>query len=122
MYLLLFLGGVDEEQFEIRRADVGEDVTLTCARNPTGAKILFWTKFAHGSLPDVLGSTPLYESKVKDNSSRIICEQGPGTFLLRILKVTPNDQGFYYCFAVEFRTIVFLKWTFLRIQGKDDLK
>lgn len=122
MYLLLILGGVDEEQNEIRRADAGEDVTLTCARKRSENTILFWTRFVHGSLPDVLGATTTYDSKFINNSSHIICEQGPGTFLLHILKVTPRDTGFYYCIRTSFRTMTFSKWTFLRIQGKDDLK
>lgn len=123
MYLLLFLGGAKEKQFEIRRAEVGESVTLTCVRHQSDNHlVLFWTRFVHGSLPEVLGAAFSFDSKLENNSSRIRCEQGSGTFLLHILKVTPHDTGFYYCIKTSFHAMIFLKGTFLTIQGKYDLK
>lgn len=112
---------MDEKQFEIKRADAGEDVTLTCVRDQSDpGPYLFWTRFVHGSLPDVLGATFSFNSSSRNNSSRIISEQGPGTFLLRILKVTPRDTGFYYCIKTRLVTMIFLKGTFLRIEGKNN--
>lgn len=123
MYLLLFLGGAKETQFEIRRAEVGENVTLTCVRRQSDNRlVLFWTRFVHGSLPEVLGAAFSFDSDITNNSSRIRCEQGPGTFLLHILKVTPHDTGFYYCIKTSLHSMIFLKGTFLTIQGKYDLK
>lgn len=122
MHLLLFLGVMGEEQFEIIRADVGKDVTLTCVRDKSDYRLLVWTRFVHGSLPDVLGVTFSFNSDLKNRSSHIISEQGPGTFLLHIRNVAPHDTGFYYCIKVKFYNVIFLKRTFLRIQGKNDLK
>lgn len=114
---------MDEEQFEIRRANVGEDVTLSCVRDQSERSSLFWTKFVPGRLPDVLGSTFSFNSTRVNNSSHIICEQGPGTFLLRILKVTPNDTGFYYCIQTNPPlTMIIVKGTFLKIQGENEFK
>lgn len=123
MHLLLFLGGTGEEQFEIKHADVGENVTLTCVRDQSDYRsFLFWTRFVHGSLPDVLGATFSFNSDFQNSSSHIICEQGPGRFLLHIINVTPHDTGFYYCIKANLYTMIFLKGTFLKIQGKNDLK
>ena len=125
MGLLFTSGATDGEQFEIRRADVGENVTLSCVRDHSESgwtqSALFWIRFVHGSLPDVLGRTFTFNSTLGTNSSHIICKQGPGTFLLHILKVTPHDTGFYYCIKTTALSMTFLKGAYLRIQGKTDL-
>lgn len=123
MCLLLSLGGMDEKQFEIRRADVGDNVTLTCDRNPSENRQTYvWTRFVPGSPPDVLGATFSFDNNHSNKYSHFVSEQGPGTFLLKVLKVTPLDTGFYYCSKTGLRSMTFLKGAFLRVQGKTDLK
>lgn len=121
--MAVFLGGVDEQHFEMIRADVGENVTLTCERKRTADQTAFyWIRFVPGSPPDVLGITYDFAFKVPNSSSHFICEQGPGTFLLHILSVTPHDAGFYYCIKTTFSSMTFFQGIFLRIHGKNNVK
>lgn len=123
LHWLFSVGGADEQHFEMKRADVGENVTLTCERKQHGQRTTFiWIRFVPGSPPDVLGVTYYFDYKDPNKSSRFICEQGPGTFLLHILSVTPHDAGFYYCIKTTFTNMTFPQGIFLIIQGKNDVK
>uniref|UniRef100_A0A674NSY5 Ig-like domain-containing protein n=1 Tax=Takifugu rubripes TaxID=31033 RepID=A0A674NSY5_TAKRU len=103
---LRLVRGVDEQHFEMKRADIGENVTLTCEREQSGEPAMFyWIRFVPGSPPDVVGVIYYFDYKAPNNSSHFICEQGPGTFMLHILSVTPHDAGFYYCIKTVFTTI-----------------
>uniref|UniRef100_A0A674N2G3 Ig-like domain-containing protein n=1 Tax=Takifugu rubripes TaxID=31033 RepID=A0A674N2G3_TAKRU len=102
---LRLVRGVDEQHFEMKRADVGENVTLTCEREQSGEPTMFyWIRFVPGSPPDVVGVIYYFNFKAPNKSSHFICEQGPGTILLHILSVTPHDAGFYYCIKTTYTT------------------
>lgn len=123
LHWLFSLGGVDEQHFEMKRADVGQNVTLSCERKLSEEQTVFyWIRFVPGSSPDVLGVTYPYDFKIQNKSPHFICEQGPGTFLLHILSVTPHDAGFYYCIETAYTSMTFLQEIFLSIQGKNDVK
>lgn len=123
MYRLFSLGGADEQLIEMKHADVGANVTLTCEHEkPQESTTFYWVRFVPGSPPEVLGVAFSFTFKIRNKSSHFICERGPGTFLLHILSVTPHDEGFYYCIKTTVINMTFLQGTFLRIQGKTDLK
>lgn len=107
----------------MKRADVGENVTLTCERKDSEwGTVFYWIRFVPGSLPDFLGAAYSFDVKTPNKSPQFISEQGPGTFLLHILSVTPHDAGFYYCVKTTYTSMTFLQGIFLRIQGKNDVK
>ncbi|XP_056880165.1 uncharacterized protein LOC130520492 isoform X1 [Takifugu flavidus] len=117
---LRLVRGVDEQHFEMKRADIGENVTLTCERKQSGEPAIFyWIRFVPGNPPDVVGVIYYFDYKAPNNSSHFICEQGPGTFMLHILSVTPHDAGFYYCIKTVFTSLTFFQGIFLRIQGTE---
>lgn len=124
LYLMLSVGCADELVLETKTVTVGDDVFLNCTRQESGTAGLFWTRLVSGSLPEVLGATFEFESRSFDavNQSHITTKQEPETFVLHISKTKLSDTGFYYCLKVNMLTMMFLKRTFLRFEGKHHLK
>ncbi|XP_074505788.1 signal-regulatory protein beta-2-like [Sebastes fasciatus] len=121
-FLLMLRVGrcTDDQIFEIKTVDVGDDVTLTCPRQESESQeTLFWVRLVSGNFPEFLGGTFIFDYKAVNKTPRFTAEQGPGTFLLHIHETKPSDTGVYYCIKVNQLKMTFLKGTFLRIKGPE---
>ena len=107
----------------MKTVEVGDDVTLTCARHDSLLSTfnLFWIRLVSGNMPELLGGTHSFDFDGVDKTSRITAKQGDGTFLLHISEAQLSDTGLYYCLKQKQLNMTFLEGTFLRIQGKHHL-
>ncbi|XP_036932373.1 signal-regulatory protein beta-2-like isoform X1 [Acanthopagrus latus] len=110
----------DDLNFEMKTVDVGDDVTLTCARQKSWLSTkLFWIRLVSGNMPELLGGTHSFDFYGVDKTPRITAKQGNGTFLLHISEAQLSDTGLYYCLKQKQLNMTFLEGTFLRIQGPE---
>ncbi|XP_073342684.1 signal-regulatory protein beta-2-like [Pagrus major] len=109
----------DDLNFEVKT--VGDNVTLTCARQKSllSAPTLFWIRLVSGNVPEFLGGTHSFDYPGVNETPRITAKQGDGTFLLNISEAQLNDTGLYYCVKVDKLNLTFVKGIFLRIQGAE---
>ncbi|XP_063338940.1 signal-regulatory protein beta-2-like [Pelmatolapia mariae] len=122
-YMLLgFRAGrcTDYVFFGTKTIDVGENVTLTCAR-PTSEyeATLYWIRIISGRWPEFLGGTFTFDYDGVNNTTHITAKQEPGTFILEISKTKLSDTGLYYCIKVDQLDMEFLNATFLKIKGPE---
>ncbi|XP_030252036.1 uncharacterized protein LOC115568671 [Sparus aurata] len=108
----------DDLNFEMKTVKVGNNVTLTCARQESLLSTfnLFWIRLVSGNMPELLGGTYSFDFD-GGKKTRITAKQGDGTFLLHISKAQLSDTGIYYCLKVKSLDMTFVNGTFLRIQG-----
>ncbi|XP_070818300.1 uncharacterized protein [Chaetodon trifascialis] len=122
-YSLLMLGvgrSTDDQIFETRTVDFGQNVTLTCERSTSWASTqLFWIRLVSGNLPEILGGTFNFDYVGVINTGHITAKQEPGTFILHISETKLSDTGVYYCLKVKHLHMALLKGTFLRIKGPE---
>ncbi|XP_074505771.1 signal-regulatory protein beta-2-like [Sebastes fasciatus] len=121
-FLLMLRVGrcTDDQIFETKTVNVGDDVTLTCPRQGVqSTETWFWVRLVSGNFPEVLGGTYIFDYEAVNKTPRFTAEQGPGTFLLHIHETKPSDTGVYYCIKVNQLKMTFLKGTFLRIKGPE---
>ncbi|XP_067455914.1 uncharacterized protein [Thunnus thynnus] len=111
LYLLLMhrVGRcVDDWIYETQTVHVGNDVTMTCPRKL--AETLLWIKLVSENVPQVLAGTNgfdyLYTAK-----------EEPGKFALRITPAKLSDTGVYYCVRTSQQQLIFLKRTYLKVEG-----
>ncbi|XP_044061706.1 uncharacterized protein LOC122880526 isoform X2 [Siniperca chuatsi] len=120
-YLLLMLrvGRCTDDQ-NLVTVTVGQDVTLTCARQTSlYQETLFWIRLVSGNLPEVLGTTFNFDYDDVKKTPRFTAKQEPGSFLLNISTTKLSDTGVYYCIKVNQLDMKFVKGTFLRIKGPE---
>ncbi|XP_054453108.1 signal-regulatory protein beta-2-like [Anoplopoma fimbria] len=117
---ILFSGCTDDRIFETRTVNVGQNVTLTCARQKTWlSTYLFWIRLASETFPEILGGTLAHDYNVEKETRHITTKQEPGTFVLHISKTQFNDTAVYYCIKVRNSNMTFSKGIFLRIKGPE---
>ncbi|XP_036932374.1 uncharacterized protein LOC119007097 isoform X2 [Acanthopagrus latus] len=111
----------DDLNFEMKTVDVGDDVTLTCARQKSLLSTfdLFWIRLVSGNMPESLGGTFNFDYDGVNKTPRITAKQGDGTFLLHISEAQLSDTGLYYCVKVDSLHMTFVEGTFLRLQGPE---
>ncbi|XP_030252042.1 uncharacterized protein LOC115568676 [Sparus aurata] len=110
----------DDLNFEMKTVDVGDDVTLTCARHDSWLSTqLFWIRLVSGNMPELLGGTYSFDYDGVNKTPRITAKQGDGTFLLHISEAQLSDTGLYYCLKQKQLDMTFMEGTFLRIQGPE---
>ncbi|XP_071314393.1 uncharacterized protein [Trachinotus anak] len=121
MLLVLKLGRcADDNIFETKTVDVGEDVTLTCIRNSTWLLThLFWIRLVSGTFPESLGGIIAHDFERVKKTHHITVKQEPGTFVLHIPKTQVSDTAVYYCIKVTEQDMTFLKGIFLRVKGPE---
>uniref|UniRef100_A0A8C2WZW7 Ig-like domain-containing protein n=1 Tax=Cyclopterus lumpus TaxID=8103 RepID=A0A8C2WZW7_CYCLU len=123
-YLLLILRVgrcTDDQILETKTVGVGQNVTLTCARDTSLIReTWFWIRIVSGNLPEFLGGTYNFIYDDSDKTLRITTKQEPGTFLLHIHEAKLSDVGLYSCMKVNQLNLTFLKGTFLSI-GEPDI-
>ncbi|XP_034398849.1 uncharacterized protein LOC117737200 [Cyclopterus lumpus] len=123
-YLLLILRVgrcTDDQILETKTVGVGQNVTLTCARDTSLIReTWFWIRIVSGNLPEFLGGTFHFDYDDSDEPLRIKTKQEPGTFLLHIHEAKLSDAGLYSCIKVNQLNLTFLKGTFLSI-GEPDI-
>ncbi|XP_076595874.1 signal-regulatory protein beta-2-like [Chaetodon auriga] len=119
--LMLRVGrSTDDQIFETKTVDSGQDVTLTCERQTSWASSqLFWIRLVSGNLPEILGGTFTFDDDGVNENGHITAKQEPGTFILHIREPKLSDTGVYYCLKVNQATMTLLKGTFLRIKGPE---
>uniref|UniRef100_A0A671Y4C4 Ig-like domain-containing protein n=1 Tax=Sparus aurata TaxID=8175 RepID=A0A671Y4C4_SPAAU len=95
-------GCTDDLNFEMKTVKVGNNVTLTCARQESLLSTfnLFWIRLVSGNMPELLGGTYSFDFD-GGKKTRITAKQGDGTFLLHISKAQLSDTGIYYCLKVK---------------------
>lgn len=108
----MFSGCTQEQFFEKKTVDVGDDVKLTCERKATGT--LFWIRLVPGNFPEILAKTNSFETV----HTHITATKEPGTFVLHIRNVKLSDTAFYICIKTQQQSVLFLKGTDLRVEGK----
>ncbi|XP_070818304.1 signal-regulatory protein beta-2-like [Chaetodon trifascialis] len=122
-YSLLMLGvgrSTDDQIFETRTVDFGQNVTLTCERSTSWSSTqLFWIRLVSGNLPEILGGTFTFDHDSVINTGHITAKQEPGRFILHISETKLSDTGVYYCLKVKHLHMALLKGTFLRIKGPE---
>ncbi|XP_070818303.1 signal-regulatory protein beta-2-like [Chaetodon trifascialis] len=122
-YSLLMLGvgrSTDDQIFETRTVDFGQNVTLTCERSTSWVSTqLFWIRLVSGNLPEILGGTLTFAYDGVNKTGHITAKQEPGTFILHISETKLSDTGVYYCLKVKQLHMALLKGTFLRIKGPE---
>ncbi|XP_076595888.1 signal-regulatory protein beta-2-like [Chaetodon auriga] len=122
-YSLLMLGvgrSTDDQIFETKTVDSGQDVTLTCERQTSWASSqLFWIRLVSGNLPEILGGTFTFDDDGVNKNGHITAKQEPGTFILHIRETKLSDTGVYYCLKANQAIMTLLKGTFLRIKGPE---
>uniref|UniRef100_A0A3B4FYH6 Immunoglobulin domain-containing protein n=1 Tax=Pundamilia nyererei TaxID=303518 RepID=A0A3B4FYH6_9CICH len=92
-------------------AHVGANIKLTCPRRSMGT--LFWIKLVSGNFPKIFGRS--FSSQRVDQRIRTATEDG--IFDLYITKVQESDTGVYFCVKTLSRDLIFLKGTFLKVEG-----
>lgn len=75
---------------------------------------LFWIKLVSGNFPKIFGRS--FSSQGVDQRIRTATEDG--IFDLYITKVQESDTGVYFCVKTLSRDLIFLKGTFLKVEGK----
>lgn len=75
---------------------------------------LFWIKLVSGNFPKIFGRSFGYQRV----DQRIRTATEDGIFDLYITKVQESDTGVYFCVKTLNRDLIFLKGTFLKIEGK----
>ncbi|XP_047441779.1 uncharacterized protein LOC125008537, partial [Mugil cephalus] len=130
--LLLFIDGFvflsgcsDDHKFVTKTVDVGQDVTLSCARQETSQEeSLFWIRIVSGTRPEFLGGTLTYD--VKDSktpqittNTHITAKQESETFVLHISQTKLSDTGLYYCLKTTKLKMTFMEEIFLIIKGPE---
>uniref|UniRef100_A0A7N8YNR2 Uncharacterized LOC113144724 n=1 Tax=Mastacembelus armatus TaxID=205130 RepID=A0A7N8YNR2_9TELE len=109
-----------DHNFVIKTAAVGENVVLTCTRQPSEAvATLYWIKFVAGNVPEILGKTFNFDHDEENRISHITTKQEPEKFVLHITDTKLSDTAFYYCLKTRSRNITFVKGIFLRITGPE---
>ena len=93
---------------------------LTCSRGDTKFSVrrLFWIRLVSGNLPEFLGGTFSFDSKVVNKTPHFTVKQEPGSFVLYINEADLSDAGVYYCIEQEQLAMKLLIGTFLKIKGK----
>uniref|UniRef100_A0A8C2WQS9 Ig-like domain-containing protein n=1 Tax=Cyclopterus lumpus TaxID=8103 RepID=A0A8C2WQS9_CYCLU len=123
-YLLLILRVgrcTDDQILETKTVGVGQNVTLTCARDTSLIReTWFWIRIVSGNSPESLGGTYNFNYDDSDKTLHITTKQEPGTFLLHIHEAKLSDVGLYSCIKVNQLNLTFLKGTFLSI-GEPDI-
>uniref|UniRef100_A0A3Q3N3J2 Uncharacterized LOC113144724 n=1 Tax=Mastacembelus armatus TaxID=205130 RepID=A0A3Q3N3J2_9TELE len=115
-----FSGCTYDHNFVIKTAAVGENVVLTCTRQPSEAvATLYWIKFVAGNVPEILGKTFNFDHDEENRISHITTKQEPEKFVLHITDTKLSDTAFYYCLKTRSRNITFVKGIFLRITGPE---
>uniref|UniRef100_A0A8C3G6C8 Ig-like domain-containing protein n=1 Tax=Cyclopterus lumpus TaxID=8103 RepID=A0A8C3G6C8_CYCLU len=98
-YLLLILRVgrcTDDQILETKTVGVGQNVTLTCARDTSLIReTWFWIRIVSGNLPEFLGGTFHFDYDDSDEPLRIKTKQEPGTFLLHIHEAKLSDHDYY---------------------------
>ncbi|XP_071314220.1 uncharacterized protein [Trachinotus anak] len=118
--LILFSGCADDNIFETKTVDVGEDVTLTCIRNSTWHSThLFWIRLVSGTFPESFRGIIAPDFERVKKTHHITVKQEPGTFVLHIPKTQVSDTAVYYCIKVKKQDMTFLKGIFLRVKGPE---
>lgn len=102
----------EEQIFETKTAHVGANIKLTCPRRSTGT--LFWIKLVSGNFPKIFGRS--FSSQRVDQRIRTATEDG--IFDLYISEVQDSDTGVYFCVRTLSRDLIFLRGTFLKVEGK----
>ncbi|XP_047208793.1 uncharacterized protein LOC124859935 [Girardinichthys multiradiatus] len=122
-YLLLLLRDghfTKGYNFVTKTIPVGQNVTLVCPRPPSNhSQSLFWIKIASGNWPEFLGQTITFDYEGVSKTRHFTSKQGNGTFILHIKEAQRNDTGLYYCFKVGELKLIFMKGSFLKIQGPE---
>ncbi|XP_039476722.1 uncharacterized protein LOC120443067 [Oreochromis aureus] len=116
IFYLLMLSVVycsEEQIFETKTAHVGANIKLTCPRRSTGT--LFWIKLVSGNFPKIFGRS--FSSQRVDQRIRTATEDG--IFDLYISKVQDSDTGVYFCVKTLSRDLIFLRGTFLKVEGPE---
>ncbi|CAI5652853.1 unnamed protein product [Oreochromis niloticus] len=116
IFYLLMLSVVycsEEQIFETKIAHVGANIKLTCPRRSTGT--LFWIKLVSGNFPKIFGRS--FSSQRVDQRIRTATEDG--IFDLYISKVQESDTGVYFCVKTLSRDLIFLRGTFLKVEGPE---
>ena len=84
---------------------------MTCPRKL--AETLLWIKLVSENVPQVFGR--LYGS---ENDPRITAKRESEKFVLRITQAKLSDTGVYYCVRTSQQQLIFLKRTYLKVEGK----
>uniref|UniRef100_A0A3P9PHS6 Uncharacterized LOC103471479 n=1 Tax=Poecilia reticulata TaxID=8081 RepID=A0A3P9PHS6_POERE len=116
-FILLMLQVECKYNFVITTVAVGENVTLSCKRHPSGGVgSLFWIRVIPGKMPDILGSTFTFDHPNSNTYSRISTKQEPGSFVLYLARIRQSDTAFYFCLRTQRHNLTFLNGTLLRIK------
>ncbi|XP_039975747.1 uncharacterized protein LOC120785253 isoform X4 [Xiphias gladius] len=118
-YILLMLRVgrcTDEQFFETKTVQLGDNVNLPCTRKSTGT--LFWIRLVPGHAAEVLARTFSFMT----GDPHITAREEPGKFVLHIAKAKQSDTAVYYCAKIQHKNLTFLKGIDLTIIGKYDKK
>ncbi|XP_015234676.1 PREDICTED: uncharacterized protein LOC107087546 [Cyprinodon variegatus] len=111
----------EDFKFEVKTVPPGQNVTLTCPRQSSVLyqETLYWIRLVSGKWPEFLGATFNFMGDEDSKNRHIQTKQDRGEFLLDVTEAQQNDTGLYYCIKVRQLDFMFMKGTFVKIEGKN---
>ncbi|XP_036452906.1 uncharacterized protein LOC118826125 [Colossoma macropomum] len=112
---------VSDHQDQLKIAEVGDSVHLSCFSSRDTKTTIVWIKQNRGEKPVVIATSYQHQPGIFRNgfeeSGRFKTQTAAESFNLTISNLEPSDTATYYCAIIFFYDITFGEGTFLVVKG-----